>query len=218
MGLFVTFEGIEGSGKTTQLAMAADYLRKKGIQCLATSEPGGTGLGRELRAILLEGVSIGIVERSELLLFAADRAQHVDEVIIPALHDGLVVLCDRFSDATIAYQGYGRGLDLDAILMIDDFAARSLRPDYTLLFDIPPEKGLERVRRRTADAGIKNLSDDRFEGEDLDFHGRVRKGYLTLAEGEPDRIRIIDANGNIDEVFQEVRDLLLTIIGSLSLG
>lgn len=213
MGLFITFEGIEGSGKSTQMALLAADLEKQGIYCRATSEPGGSELGSELRKLLLQGISLNIVERSELLLFAADRAQHVEQVILPALHEGAVVLCDRFSDATMAYQGYGRGLDRDAIAMINDFAARSLKPHLTLLFDMPPERGLARVRQRALDAGMQGGSDDRFEREHLEFHRRVREGYLALAGAEPDRFRIIDADSDVDAVFRSVKNTVSTMLG-----
>lgn len=213
MGLFITFEGIEGSGKSTQMALVAADLEKRGIHCRATSEPGGSELGRELRKLLLQGISLNIAGRSELLLFAADRAQHVEQVILPALHEGAVVLCDRFSDATMAYQGYGRGLERDAIAMINDFAARSLKPHLTLLFDMPPERGLARVRQRDVDAGMHGGSDDRFERENLAFHRRVREGYLALAGAEPDRIRIIDADSDVDEVFRNVKNAVSAMLG-----
>ncbi|MCK9230267.1 MAG: dTMP kinase [Syntrophales bacterium] len=212
MGLFITFEGIEGSGKSTQMALLAADLEKRGIHCRATSEPGGSELGRELRRLLLQGIALDITARSELLLFAADRAQHVERVILPALQDGAIVLCDRFSDATMAYQGCGRGLARDDVAMINDFAAGSLKPHYTLLFDMPPEQGLARVRRRAVDAGIRGDSHDRFEEEHLEFHRRVREGYLALAAKEPDRFRIIDAGGNVDTVFRNVKDAVSVML------
>jgi dTMP kinase len=210
-GLFVTFEGIEGSGKTTQIHMAAAYLESRRIPCLATSEPGGSNLGRTLRKLLLEKSGLRISARSELLLFAADRAQHVEEIICPALQEGRVVLCDRFADATTVYQGYGRGLDLDMIDRINDFAAQSLRPGITVLFDMSPERGLDRVRRRDADSPAG--PDDRFEVEHIEFHRRVREGYLTLAEQDPQRFRVVDADRDIDAVFSDVVAVLEGVLG-----
>jgi dTMP kinase len=210
-GLFVTFEGIEGSGKTTQIHMAAAYLESRRIPCLATSEPGGSNLGRTLRKLLLEKSGLRISARSELLLFAADRAQHVEEIICPALQEGRVVLCDRFADATTVYQGYGRGLDLDMIDRINDFAAQSLRPGITVLFDMSPERGLDRVRRRDPDSPAG--PDDRFEVEHIEFHRRVREGYLTLAEQDPQRFRVVDADRDIDAVFSDVVAVLEGVLG-----
>ncbi|OPL16512.1 MAG: hypothetical protein AVO39_01170 [delta proteobacterium MLS_D] len=210
-GLFVTFEGIEGSGKTTQISMVADYLESRLIPCLATSEPGGSNMGRTLRKLLLEKSGLRISARSELLLFAADRAQHVTEIIFPALQEGRVVLCDRFSDATTAYQGFGRGLDLDMIDRINDFATQSLRPGMTVLFDMKPERGLDRVRRR--DAGRPAGPDDRFEVERIEFHRRVREGYLSLAAREPQRFRVVDADRDIDAVFNDAVAALTEVLG-----
>ncbi|MBW2630359.1 MAG: dTMP kinase [Deltaproteobacteria bacterium] len=204
MGLFITFEGIEGSGKTTQIRMAGGYLKKKDVPCVLTGEPGGTPVGTELRKILLDKTSLVLSCRTELLLFAADRAQHVEEVIEPSLEKGEVVLCDRFSDATVAYQGYGRKQDIKPIRAICDFASRSLTPDMTLLFDISADKGLDRVIDRARRMGNVPL-EDRFEKEHLRFHETIRNGYLALAEENPDRFKIIDASRDVDTVHQEVR-------------
>jgi len=209
VGAFITFEGIEGCGKTTQIKKTADFLRSSGFDVLLTEEPGGSALGLELRRILLNrnesltGTS-GISARSEILLFLADRAQHVDEIIRPALEAGRVVLCDRYSDATIAYQGYGRGLDIARIIQLDGFASKSLRPGLTFLFDLPAQEGLKRAFRRIAgNAGPE--AEDRFENEDIMFHSRVRNGYLDLARGEPQRFRVIDSRGDIESVAAQVR-------------
>ena len=204
MRLFVTFEGIEGSGKTTQIRKAADYLRNRGAPCIVTGEPGGTPVGDELRKILLDRTVLSLSGRTELLLFAADRAQHVEEVIVPAMEEGKVVLCDRFSDATVAYQGYGRSQNIQSVRAICDFASQSLVPDMTFLFDISPDAGLERVIDRARREG--NVPrEDRFERERLKFHEMIREGYLTLAHEEPDRFRIIDASRDIDAVHRDVR-------------
>ena len=212
MALFITFEGVEGSGKTTQIDRIGRWLQEVKVPCLITYEPGGSLLGKELRSLLLERISLKISRRAELLLFAADRAQHVEEVIIPALGEGKMVLCDRFSDATIAYQGSGRGLDLAIIEAINDFAAHSMKPDLTFLFDLPAESGLERVEVRTFNAGGID-GEDRFEREHLDFHKEVRKAYLRIAAAEPDRFRIIDASKDRDAVFQEVSRVISGVLG-----
>lgn len=209
MGYFITFEGIEGSGKTTQIRKAAGFLAAQRIPCLLTEEPGGTGLGRILRKILLDKTALRIGDRAELLLFAADRAQHVEETILPALREGKVVLCDRFSDATTAYQGFGRGLDRDAVRWLSAFAAGSLKPDRTYLFDISPDEGLERVRMRSSENGTNPPEKDRFEGEEVVFHRRIREGYLALAGEEPDRFRVFRGSDPVDSLHREVvRDLL----------
>jgi dTMP kinase len=203
MGKFVTFEGGEGSGKTTQIKLAADWLRERGIPVLATAEPGGTPLGRKIREILLNRGSWTIGAEAELLLFAAARAQHVRETILPALEAGQWVLCDRFADATLAYQGFGRGLDVEFIRTLNDFSTCSLKPDLTLLFDLPVEAGLERAKKRTA--GIRpEAAEDRFEREERTFHGRIREGYLSLAAEEPERFRIINGAADVETVRREV--------------
>ena len=194
---------IEGCGKTTQIGLAADWLKERGIPFLTTAEPGGTPLGRKIREILLNRGSCAIGAEAELLLFAAARAQHVRETILPALKAGQWVLCDRFTDATLAYQGFGRGLDAAFIRTLNAFSAGSLKPDLTLLFDLPVETGLARAKKRTA--GIRpEAAEDRFEQEELAFHGRIREGYLTLAAEEPERFRIIDGAADIETVQREV--------------
>ena len=203
MRRFITFEGIEGCGKTTQIRLADAWLRERGIPVVATAEPGGTPLGRKIREILLNRGSCAIGAEAELLLFAAARAQHVRETILPALEAGRWVLCDRFSDATAAYQGFGRGLDAVFIRTLNDFSAFSLKPDLTLLFDLPVEAGLARAKKRTA--GIRpEAAEDRFEQEEKAFHGKVREGYLNLAAEEPERFRIIDGAASIETVRREV--------------
>ena len=203
MKRFITFEGGEGSGKTTQIKLAADWLRERGIPVLATAEPGGTPLGRKIREILLNRGSWTIGAEAELLLFAAARAQHVRETILPALEAGQWVLCDRFADATLAYQGFGRGLDVEFIRTLNDFSTCSLKPDLTLLFDLPVEVGLARAEKRAAD-GRPEASEDRFEREERTFHGRIREGYLSLAAEEPERFRIINGAADVETVRREV--------------
>ena len=178
---------------------------------MVTGEPGGTPLGGELRKILLDKTALALSGRAELLLFAADRAQHVEEVIAPAMEKGKVVLCDRFSDATLAYQGYGRGEDIQYVRSLCDFASRSLKPDLTFLFDISADAGLARITDRARTAGDVPR-EDRFERERLEFHRIVRDGYLALARGEPDRFRVIDASRDIDAVHRDVRTHLAAFI------
>ena len=211
MGKFVTFEGSEGSGKTTQIKLAADWLKERGITVLATAEPGGTPLGRKIREILLNRGSCAIGAEAELLLFAAARAQHVRETILPALQEGRWVLCDRFSDATSAYQGFGRGLDAGFIRTLNAFSAQALKPDLTFLFDLPVEVGLARAEKRAA-GGRPEAAEDRFEREERTFHGRVREGYLNLAAEEPERFRIINGATDVEAVRIEVRRHLTALL------
>ena len=194
--MFITFEGIEGSGKTTQLRRLAALLP----EAVITKEPGGTPLADEIRGILLDARS-RLDPLAELFLFAASRRQNVVEVIRPALDDGRVVLCDRFTDATLAYQGFGRLLDLDRLRMLNDWATSSLQPDLTVLLDLPEEVGLDRARSRNVET-TKN--EGRFEAEDLRFHRRVREGYLALAVAEPERYVVVDANGPENDVFDRM--------------
>ncbi len=203
MRRFVTFEGIEGCGKTTQIRLAALWLKERGIPFLTTAEPGGTPLGLKIREILLNRGAWTIGAEAELLLFAAARAQHVRETILPALAEDRWVLCDRFADATLAYQGFGRGLDRAFIRTLNAFSALTLRPDMTILFDTPVETGLDRARKRTA--GIRpEAAEDRFEQEERAFHERIREGYLTLAAEDPERFRIIDGAAGIDTIHAGV--------------
>jgi len=203
MSLFITFEGCEGAGKTTQLKKAGEFLRRKDIPLLVTREPGGTDLGQELRNVLLNKSSLNITVRTEILLFLADRAQHVGEVIRPALERGVVVLCDRYADATIAYQGFGRGCDVEELLGLSNYASQALVPDATILFDVPPETGIQRVNGRVLPEDVQEGA-DRFERERLSFHQRVREGYLWLAKHEPDRFYVIDGTGSLSDVHAAV--------------
>lgn len=194
--MFITFEGIDGSGKSTQLRRVAERLTNP----LVTKEPGGTPTANRIRAILLESDS-KLDPLAEAFLFAASRHQHVVEVIRPALEAGRIVLCDRYTDATLAYQGFGRLLDLDRLRALNEWATGSLRPDLTLLFDIDEETGVRRARGRGGD-------ELRFEAEDLRFYRRVREGYLAMAAAEPRRFAVIDARGSEDEVFARVERVL----------
>jgi dTMP kinase len=192
MAFFISFEGIEGSGKSTQIRILKEYLERCGRQVVATREPGGCPIADAIRAILLDPANHALVTRTELLLYAAARAQHVEQVIRPALADGAMVLCDRFVDATTAYQGGGRGLDARLVAELNTIASAGLAPDLTLLLDFPVELGLSRARQRNRQR--PGLAEGRFELEELDFHQRVRTAYLTLAACEA-RFRIIDATG-----------------------
>ncbi|MCU1350720.1 MAG: tmk, partial [Acidobacteria bacterium] len=198
--MFITFEGIEGSGKSTQIRRVAELVP----DAIVTKEPGGTPTADRIRAILLDSATT-LDPVAELFLFAASRRQHVVEVIRPALEAGRLVLCDRYTDATLAYQGFGRLLNLDRLRMLNDWATESLQPDLTLLFDLPEAEGLARARRRNEEA----VHDEgRFEAEDLRFHRRVREGYLSMAKAEPKRYAIVDADGSIDEVLERTRATL----------
>jgi dTMP kinase len=201
--MFITFEGIEGSGKSTQIKRLATWLEAKGRTVMLTREPGGSDLGLALRRILLDAANTGITPRAELFLYLADRAQHVRQVVRPALEQGKVVLCDRFTDSTVAYQGYGRGLDPQLLHSLNEGAVDGIWPDLTLLCDLPPEVGLVRARSRNEEQGASE-SEGRFEAEELAFHHRVRDGYLKLAGLFPERIKIVDATGDEDAVFEAV--------------
>lgn len=201
--MFITFEGIEGSGKTTQLKHIADFLRKKGHDCVITREPGGTPIGEKIRAILLDPASKGMNPLTELLLYTADRVQHVKELLGPSLAAGQTVLCDRYFDATLVYQGYARGLDIKLIEQLHQLLLAGLRPDITFLLDLPPETGLSRAWAQINN-GNRTGRESRFEKEALSFHEKVRSGYLTLARKEPERFRIIDASRDLDDVQKEI--------------
>jgi dTMP kinase len=194
-GLFVTFEGVEGSGKTTVAKAIAENLRQKGLTVTVTAEPGTTSVGRQIRQLLAT-----VDERTawtETFLFLADRAEHVAKVIKPALERGEIVLCDRFTDSTIAYQGFGLGLPLEWLMQLNSIATNGLVPDLTLLLDIDPEMGLKRSQRETV-----------FERRSLDFHQRVRWGYLWLAKQEPHRVKVIDASQPLESVLTQALRLV----------
>jgi len=205
-GFFLTVEGIEGCGKTTQLKKIAKRLREAGRNCVMTKEPGGTPIGDRVRAILLDPQAEGMDALSELFLLAASRRQNVVELVQPALEKGAVVLCDRYADASVVYQGYGRGLELQQVLDINRWATNGITPDITLVFDLSETVGLERARSRNASENL--MAESRLEGEDMVFHRRVREGYLALAKEHPERIAVIDAARSIDEVFADVLDVL----------
>jgi dTMP kinase len=199
MGLFITLEGPEGSGKTTHARLLAIWLAEAGYDVLTTREPGGTRIGDVVRTLLLDPVYAGIRPETEFLLFSAARAQIVGEIIRPQLERGGIVVCDRFADSSLAYQGYGRRLDQDTVRTITAFATGRLLPDLTICLDLPVMEGF----RRKQDGGLARP--DRLEQEQLEFHERVRQGYLTLARDEPGRWAIVDAARTTEEVQKEIR-------------
>lgn len=201
--MLITFEGIEGSGKTTQLTFVKKYLQGEGHDCIVTREPGGTELGQKIRAILLDPSSKAMDSLTELLLYLADRAQHVNQIIHPMLAEGKIVLCDRFYDATVVYQGYARGVDIDIIKRLHRIVLAGFEPDLTILLDLDPKIGLQRAWKAIND-GKRTGQESRFEKEALEFHEKVRAGYLDLARREPHRFAIVDAARNQKGVYAEI--------------
>lgn len=202
-GLFITFEGADGCGKTTQLNLLKDYLIKKGYEVLLTREPGGKGLGEKIREILLN-YDGEVSDRCESFLFLADRAQNIDVIINPAIKQGKIVLCDRHTDSSVAYQGYGRGLNIEQIKALNNLATGGIQPDLTLVFDVDIETSMQRV----------GSDKDRMENSGKEFFNRVRNGYLELAKQEPDRIKVIDSTKAIDEVHQNVIKIIETYLST----
>jgi len=204
-GYFITFEGPDGAGKTTQIQLLNDYLKAEGWDTVLTREPGGTSIGEKIRSLILDVENKEMNSITEMLLYAASRAQHVSELIKPALEQGKIVLCDRFVDSSIAYQGFGRELGEDMVEGVNRFALQGIVPDLTLLFAIDPEKSLKRSRAR--DGGM-----DRLEEEQLDFHKKVYKGFISLSHKYPQRIRVIDASLEIEKIHKfvvnEIQQLL----------
>ena len=200
-GIFITFEGIDGSGKTTQLRLLADRLREAGRNVVEAVEPGGTEIGRQIRAIVLDGRNTQLTPRAELLLYFASRAQNVEQVIRPALAAGQIVLCDRFTDSTLAYQGYGRGLGADLVLTLHEIACQGLQPDLTVFVDIDLDESLARARDRNVSS---SSSETRLEDESQEFHRRVRDAYLALAAREAHRFIVIDGAASVEEVAERV--------------
>ena len=205
---FITFEGGDGTGKTTQIKALESHLRDKGRSCVSTREPGGTSLGKLIRQVLLEVGNQPIASPTELFLYLADRAQHVQEVILPAIDEGKIVLCDRYTDSTLAYQGYGRGIDLDLLRQLNEFANRGVKPDLTLLLDCPVDLGLSRTAQRQSNTDSARGREDRFEREKVEFHEKVRAGFLAMARAEPERFRIIDASRSVEQVSREIQNVI----------
>jgi dTMP kinase len=200
-GIFITFEGIDGSGKTTQLRLLADRLRQTGRAVVEAVEPGGTEIGRQVRAIVLDGRNTKLTPRAELLLYFASRAQNVEEVIRPGLAAGNIVLCDRFTDSTLVYQGYGRGLGAEVVLTLHEIACQGLQPDLTVFVDIDLDESLARARDRNV---TSSSSETRLEDESREFHKRVRDAYLALAAQEAHRFIVIDGAASVEEVAERV--------------
>ena len=208
-GKFITFEGIDGSGKSTQLRMLTSELLVRGLSVLPTMEPGGTPLGRRLREAFLE-TEENVAPLAELLLFAADRAQHVNFLVKPALEEGKIVVSDRYSDATFAYQGAGRGFPEATVNQIIELATSGLKPDLTLFFDLPIERALSRTNNRNDTGERKN----RMDKETAGFYERVREAYLKISEDEPERFRVINASGSTDEVKSLVLKIVSEFLGN----
>lgn len=209
-GLFVSMEGIEGCGKSTQAKMLAAHLAARGLDNILTREPGGTAIGDLVRQILLDPTHGDMSPRGELLLYAAARAQHVDAIIRPAIAEEKIVICDRFTDSTLAYQGYGLGLDLDEIRTVNAISTGRLFPHLTFLFDLEPESGL---RRKFGKAYSTQEGADRIEQRTLEYHRRVRNGYLAIGEQHPERMKVIDAEQPIEAIHQSV---LATVFNCLT--
>lgn len=210
LGAFITFEGPDGSGKSTQIELLVDHLRLKGWDVLTTREPGGTPIGDQIRKVLHDVANTEMVFEAEILLYSASRAQLVGQAIRPALAQGAVVLSDRYADSTIAYQGYGRGLDLAVLRRITDFATGGLTPDLTIFLDVPVELGLERKRL----ALMQHSGEwNRLDQEDVGFHRRVRQGYLELAAAEPTRWLIVDASPTVEEIQRRIREAVNKVGG-----
>ena len=204
-GLFITFEGMDGSGKTTQIERLSARLRAMGREVLETAEPGGTVIGGKIRRILLDSANQELSPTAELLPYFASRAQNVDERIRPALASGAVVVCDRFTDSTLVYQGCGRGLGAEAVLALDRIACRGLKPDVTILVDLDVEAGLQRAQARNTAA---TSDETRMDDQSLEFHRRVYEAYRRLAGAEPERIRIVDGTASPDAIEREIWDIV----------
>ena len=210
--MFITFEGIEGSGKSTQLQRLAAFLRERGRTVVTTKEPGGTQIADRIRAILLDSKNV-MDPIAEVLLFAASRRQNTIEIIRPAADRGEIVLCDRYTDSTLAYQGFGRLINLDQLRTLNRWATGDLDPDLTLIFDLPEDVGLTRAMHRNSNA---TADEGRFEAEDARFHRRVREGYLSLAKENTTRYAVVDGSGTADDVFQRTREVIAKRIPGLA--
>lgn len=208
-GTFITFEGIDGSGKSTQLRLLANFLKSNGCDVLLTREPGGTPVGNRLRSALLDAQE-EVDPLTELLVFAADRAQHVRRVLRPALESGEVVFSDRYADATVAYQGAGRGFERELIVEIIELATEGLKPDLTILFDVSVEDSTTRTRRRSNG----KQKGDRLDSETDEFHTRVREAYLAIARAEPERVKVVETNHTVEITHERVKEIVLPYLRS----
>lgn len=202
-GLFITIEGPDGAGKSTQVKLLGAYYQQRGYQVVFTREPGGTEISEQIRRVLLNPDNHAMTVNTEILLYAAARAQHVDQVVNPGLEQGHVVICDRFVDSTMAYQGYGRNIDLQVIHHLNALATRGLEPDLTIILDLPVEVGLARVKARSIEG-----QPDRLEQELTEFHQRVRTGFLKIAEQHAERCRVIDATTSAEVVQSAIRQVI----------
>lgn len=209
--MFITFEGIEGTGKSTQIVKLKEYFESQGKEVFLTLEPGGSRVGQDLRKMLLHVDNKDLTPITELFLYLADRAQHVAQVIRPELEAGKIVLCDRFADSTVVYQGYGRGLDTNTLHKLNEVAVDGLWPDMTIVLDIDPEIGLKRATLRNIKEGVAK-EEGRFEAEHITFHRRIREGYLTWAALNRDRIKVADASSTPDDVFQRILAMVTPLI------
>lgn len=207
-GLFITLEGIDGCGKSTQREMLAEKLKSRGFEIVVTREPGGTVIGEGIRQLLVSDASVHIAPTTELLLYVAARAQHVAELIRPSVDVGRIVISDRYTDSTVAFQGYGRGLDLDIIESLNRFATGGLKPDLTIVFDLDPNT----ARSRSVSRPVGGLLGS-FDEQHADFHERMRAGYLKMAKNDPSRIRVVDASGSADETHRQVMSIVLEAVG-----
>jgi dTMP kinase len=205
-GVFITFEGMDGSGKTTQMHLLASRLAASGRDVVETVEPGGTAIGNQIRRVLLDSRNQDLRPTAELLLYFASRAQNVDESILPALASGRIVLCDRFTDSTLVYQGCGRGLGRDVVMDLDRIACRGLKPDLTVLIDIDLETSLARAFARNRASTHRDAAETRMDEQSVEFHRKVRDAYRALAAGEPGRFRVVDGRPGIDLVAEAVWD------------
>ena len=201
-GYFITFEGADGCGKTTQIELLDKFLKEKGLKTLVTLEPGASDLGKDLRQILLH-YEKPVSDEAEMFMYLADRAQHAQMIIKPALEDKKIVLCDRYTDSTVAYQGYGREGDIEQINILNKIATKGLKSDLTILFDVESEIAQSRLGK----------TKDRLESQGMEFHKKVRKGYLELAKQDPQRIKVVNANRTIDEVWQDVKKIVEELLG-----
>lgn len=205
-GKFIVFEGGDGSGKSTILEMIYDYLVKSGVKCIKTREPGGIQISENIREIILDTKNTEMDRKTEALLYAAARRQHLVERVIPELNNGTIVLCDRFIYSSLAYQGYARGIDVEEISQINKFAVGEYMPDLNILFDVSPEVGIARINKN------KDREVNRLDLEKMDFHKRVREGYYKLVEENKDEFAVVNAEKSIDEVFDEVKDIITSFI------
>ncbi len=207
-GILITLEGVDGSGKSTQTILLEQYAKQKGKKVIVTQEPGGTRIGIKIRELLLDCKNSEMTALTEVFLYAAARAQHIEEVIRPALRQNCIVICSRFIDSTLAYQGYGGGLSLSLLENINLATSEGIEPKLTILFDVDPKQGLKRVTERETIASGREDNGDRMERKEVAFHERVREGFLAIARSHPHRIQVVDGSLPIEKAFEKVKDLV----------